>query len=88
MARSAADEVAVVGVASRDDLAAMEEFVARHGLGDVPQIADLEGVLWGRLGVVGQPAWIFVDSETGAVTRHLGFLDAAALTERLSALAG
>jgi len=75
-------------VASRDDLAAIEAFVARHALGHVPQIADLDGDLWSRFGVVGQPAWVFVDGETGAVTRHLGFLDAPALTQRLSEMAG
>lgn len=62
--------------------------MVRHELGRVPQVADVDGVVWARLGIVGQPAWVFVDGETGAVTRHLGFLDAAALTARVSALAG
>lgn len=81
-------ETQIIGVAIRDDLAAMEEFVVRHELGRVPQVADVDGVVSARLGIVGQPAWVFVDGETGAVTRHLGFLDAAALTARVSALAG
>ncbi len=50
--------------------------------------ADVEGEVWRRFGVVGQPTWVFVDGETGASARHLGFLSDADLAKVLSTLAG
>jgi len=78
----------VVGVASRDEAPAMEAFVAEHGLEHVTNIVDVDGAVWQRFGVVGQPTWIFIDGETGALARHLGLLaqdDLAALLQALDA---
>jgi peroxiredoxin len=80
--------VEIIGVASRDDVAAMEEFVARHDFDDVAHIADTEGRIWAQFGVVAQPAWVFVDGETGATERVLGELPVDDLRVRIEALAG
>lgn len=66
----------------------MAEFVERHGLADVPQAADLDGALWQHFGVTGQPAWVFVDGETGDAETFYGELGEQALAERLERLAG
>jgi hypothetical protein len=66
----------------------MEEFVARHDFDDVAHIADTEGRIWAQFGVVAQPAWVFVDGETGATERVLGELPVDDLRVRIEALAG
>ncbi len=67
----------MVGVASRDDLAAIEEFVDRHALdGVVETIADVDGVVWERFGVFGQPTWAYIEGDTGEVTVLFGALGA------------
>lgn len=65
----------------------MEEFVTRHDLDGVPHIADPDGEIWEQFGVVAQPAWVFVDGETGDTDRVLGVLPASDLEARLAALA-
>ncbi len=52
----------------------MDDFVARHGLEDVTHIADTDGEVWGRFGIAGQPAWVFIDGETGERETILGGL--------------
>lgn len=86
MARQYDGKVAVIGVAARDDETAMKAFVKKHDLGHVPNVADPDGEVWNRLGVVGQPTWVFVEGTTGKVTKHVGILDEDELTERLDAL--
>lgn len=88
VAREFEDRVPVVGVASRDQVEAMQAFVERHDLSHVPHAADVDGEVWERFGITGQPAWVFVDGETGAVTREFGALDEAALSEHLEQLGG
>lgn len=81
------DDVTVIGVAGRDQLPPMAEFVDRHGLRNIDHVADLELQIWNEFDIVGQPAWVFIDGQTGEVERILGPLGAAALTEKLTALA-
>jgi hypothetical protein len=88
VARQFQDRVAFVGVGSRDGVPPMREFVDRHGMGDLAMAADVDGVVWQRFGIVAQPAWVFVDGETGAVTRELGELSEADLRARLEELSG
>ena len=77
----------IIGVAGRDEMAAMEAFVAEHGLEQVPQAADTDGEIWQALGIPAQPAWMFVDGETGQVERVLGALSTSDLQARIDALA-
>jgi hypothetical protein len=53
----------------------------------MPTASDVEGVVWQRFGVTGQPAWVFVDGETGATELVYGALGDADLRARLDALA-
>ena len=69
----------------RDDVGAMRAFVERHGLGGVPAAADPDGGLWSRLGVRGQPTWIFVD-DGGEVSKEFGDFEAEALRSRFERL--
>ena len=64
----------IIGVASRDSLDEMQAFVDRHGLTDMVTIADEEGAVWDRFGVVGQPSWAFVDGESGEAQTSPGGL--------------
>ncbi|HEX6257755.1 MAG TPA: hypothetical protein VFZ70_18240 [Euzebyales bacterium] len=79
-------KIDIIGVASRDQVPAMQEFVARHGLEDMVNVADVEGEIWQRFGVVAQPAWVFLDAETGEGERVLGALSREDLEQRLDAL--
>ena len=81
-------KVEIIGVASRDELGAMQEFVARHGLEDMVNVADASGEIWQRFGVVGQPAWVFLDADAGTGERVLGTLPLEDLQRRLDALSG
>lgn len=76
----------IVGVAGRDDPAAMEDFVTRNAVDNVRHVADVDGQVWSRFGVAAQPWWIFIDGETGAMTQEFGHLGVEVLTQRLSAL--
>lgn len=51
----------------------MRDFVARHDLEGMAQIADLDEVIWPRFGVGYQPAWVFID-DGGDVRVHAGAL--------------
>jgi peroxiredoxin len=87
VARQFQDRVTIVGVASRDTPEAMAEFVTNHGLEGIQHAADVEGVVWQRFGVTGQPAWAFIDGETGRTDLVYGALGEADLAARLEALA-
>ncbi len=88
MARSLSDDVEIIGVAGRDSTANMADFVARHGLQDVRQIADESGDVWAGFGIVGQPAWVFIDGRTGERRTQLGALGGARLQQMIDELAG
>lgn len=88
MARSLSDSVEIIGVGGRDTTANMARFVERHDLHHVRQIADESGEVWARFGIVGQPAWVFIDGETGEQRRQIGALGAAGLQQGIEDLAG
>jgi hypothetical protein len=52
----------------------MQEFVDRHGLDGIEHAADVDGTVWEANRVGGQPAWVFVDGDTGASTTQFGAL--------------
>lgn len=88
MARQRVDEVTIVGVGGRDNLEPMEEFVARHDLGHIEVIADVPGDVWAANGIGGQPAWVFIDGETGAVEKAFGGLGEEGLNAAVDKLSG
>ena len=77
----------MVGIGSADGRAALKGFVDRHRLDHFPNAADLDGSLRARLGVVGQPSWIFLDAG-GRPEKVFGSLGRDQLRRRLEALAG
>ena len=78
--------VQVVGVAGRDDVDAMEGFLADTGTGGLPHVVDGDGAIWQAYGVSTQPSFAFVDDD-GRIEVVVGALGEAALTERMEALA-
>ena len=52
----------------------MADFVKRHELEHVDTIADVDGEVWAANGIGAQPAWVFVDGETGEATTKFGEL--------------
>ena len=85
VARRFEGEVAVVGIGSRDSLARLEGFVERHGLDGFPNVADESGDLRSRLGVFGQPTWIFVAAD-GTSEKVFGSLGEEKLVQRFEEL--
>lgn len=78
-------EVTFVGVASLDDLPAMQSFVTTYGMGGFTHLADPDGSIWQRFGVTQQPAYAFISS-AGAVDVVKTRVSAAELNERLDQL--
>lgn len=79
--------VSFVGVAARDQLPAMRQFVAQYHMGSFPQLADLDGSVWRRFGVTAQPAYAFLTAD-GAVQLVEGTLPEQELIQRINQLAG
>ena len=75
-----------MGVAGRDSLDAMADFVSRHRLEGIDHLVDEDGSLWSRFEVLVQPAWVFVDDD-GTTRRVQGSLDEDGLRAELQALA-
>ncbi|WP_370326415.1 hypothetical protein [Euzebya sp.] len=68
------EDQVIVGVAGRDDVEAMADFVARHELDDVVHIADVDGDVWAEFGIPSQPAWAFVGAGDDEATVRFGAL--------------
>ena len=69
------DDVTVVGVAGRDDVGPMREFVAEHGLQGMTHVVDDDGAVWASYGISYQPAWVFIDGDgdTAVAAGALGY---------------
>jgi peroxiredoxin len=66
----------VIGVSSGvDGFEAIASTAIELHIDGFPHIADLDGSVWARFGVFGQPASVVVTAD-GAVTGHMGDLDA------------
>lgn len=78
----------VVGVASRDTKAEMAAFVQRNKVDNIDHVADVDGSVWDINGVAAQPAWVFVDGETGAASTSFGELGVDGLTAEIKKLTG
>lgn len=79
------NEVAFVGVAGLGPIADMKSFVETYDVGAFPHIADADGAVWKRFGVIQQPAYAFID-DSGAVTVVRGELGEQGLTDRVADL--
>ena len=85
VARRYEDEVQFVGFGSRDSASKLEGFVDQYDLDAFPHAQDESGELRARLGVVGQPTWIFVGAD-GTAEKVYGELGEEGLVRRLDAL--
>ena len=78
-------KLTVVGVSSGvDGFEAIASTLQQLHIDGFVHIADLDGSVWARFGVFGQPASVVVTAD-GSVTGHMGDLDAdgfADLVER------
>ncbi|MGH3570637.1 MAG: protein disulfide oxidoreductase [Pseudonocardiaceae bacterium] len=84
-AAQAGTGVTFVGVAARDQLPAMKQFVANYHMGSFTHLADLDGAVWQHFGITEQPAFAFIGAN-GAVDIVKGTLSEQQLTERLRQL--
>lgn len=87
-AQAANTEVTFVGVAGLGQVSSMQKFVKDYKLSDFEHLADVDGSLWQRFGVTGQPAYAFIDGETGKVDVLRGELGQADISRRTAALTG
>lgn len=60
-----------VGVAGRDDLAAINDFIATLGVDGFEHAVDDDGSLWANYGITSQPSFVFLDDD-GSSTTHVG----------------
>jgi thiol-disulfide isomerase/thioredoxin len=85
--KSVGSSVTFVGVAARDGVPKMQQFVDQYGLGGFAHLADTDLAIWKRFGVVEQPAYAFLtkDGKVEVVTARVSKDE---LTRRAQALAG
>ncbi len=84
-AQANAGKVEFIGVAARDELAAMQGFVSEYQVDSFPHLADLDASLWRRFDVTRQPAYAFI-SPDGSVEVVKDQLSEAQLADRLRQL--
>ncbi len=80
------DQVNIIGVAGRDDLRDMEEFVSERGVGAFDHVADEDSEIWATFGVTSQPAFVFINDD-GTTETLISALGLEGLTQRVEALA-
>jgi cytochrome c biogenesis protein CcmG/thiol:disulfide interchange protein DsbE len=85
-ARRFGDRLQLLGLVYQDTTDAARDFLAEHGDGGWPDVADPSGRLAVALGVTGPPETFFVDADGVIRYRHVGPLSAEVLAEQLAAL--
>lgn len=80
-------DVVFLGVAGLGETDDMRAFVDDYEVGGFEHLADLDGSLWQRFGVVQQPAYAFVD-DSGTIEVFRGELGPDGLAEHVGALTG
>jgi len=85
VAAAAGNDVTFVGVAGLGEIPAMQDFVADYDVSGFTHLADMDGTIWQRFGVVEQPAYAFVD-DSGAVSVLRGALGADRLAAEVALL--
>ena len=78
--------VRFLGVGGRGTQTDLQDFVDTTGTGAIEHLADADGSLWRRFGVVAQPTFVFV-APSGAATSFAGSLGGTELRERAADLA-
>lgn len=80
------DQVTILGIAGRDDLRDMKEFVAEFGVGGFEHVADEDVEIWKAYGITTQPAFVFINDD-GTTETLISALGLEGLTSRVEALA-
>jgi len=78
-------QVTVIGVAGRDDLLSIQDFVSNLDVDMFTHVVDEELEVWGAYGVRSQPAFAFLNDD-GTVDVQNGSLGAEELAERVETL--
>jgi hypothetical protein len=79
------ERVNFVGVAGRDDLSAINEFIDTLKVSGFEHAVDEDGSLWRSYDISTQPSFVFINDD-GQASSHVGALGVAGLQERLDAL--
>ena len=79
------EQVTFVGVAGRDGLNEIQEFIGRNSVRGFQHVFDDDLEIWREHGVNSQPAFVFID-DSGEVEVLISALGEAGLTERVEAL--
>jgi hypothetical protein len=66
----------------------MSAFVQRNDVSSIDHVADVDSTVWDINGVAAQPAWVFVDGETGATSTRFGELGVEGLSDEIRKLTG
>ncbi len=75
----------MIGVAGRDGLGPIQEFIDFQMVGGFPHIVDESGEIWSGFDVRSQPAFIFINDD-GTVSDPTGSLNEEELNIRMQAL--
>lgn len=78
-------QVAVVGVAGRDELDAIQGFIAERGVDSFPHISDQSGDVWASFGISSQPAFVFINDD-GTIAATTGVLGESGIDQQVEAL--
>jgi thiol-disulfide isomerase/thioredoxin len=79
--------VTFVGVSTRADVGAMQDFVSKYNL-NFTNINDASGAIWAKFGVPWQPAYVFIqpDGSSTFVNNPTSAMSQQELTDRVRAL--
>ncbi len=77
--------VTFVGVAGLGQVPAMREFVDKYPVNGFTQLADVDGSVWAKFGIIAQPAFAFIRSD-GGIDVVTGRLSESDLARRVTAL--
>ncbi len=80
-------DVTFIGVAGLGEVDAMRGFVSDTKVTGFEHLADVDGSIWSRFGVVSQPSFVFVSAD-GTVQKVVGSLSSDGLRQRAQALIG
>lgn len=75
----------IIGVAGRDTLEDMEDFITKYEVGGFEHIADEDVQIWAEYGITSQPAFVFIDDSGNAETL-ISALGRDGLIERIDGL--
>ena len=78
-------KVTFIGIAGLGSVPDMQAFVSETSTGGFTHLADVDGTLWSRFGVVAQPSFVFVtpDGQSQEFTGGLGADDLSTVASKL-----